>query len=350
MGETETRSRKWGLATGSVTDGLRSENDLSPWSHEEIARARAICDAATGGPWGRDSTGLIHARPGEHGPIFCSEPDADFIAVARSLLPAALYQIEYLQRRESCLLGERDELRGRVGNLEAALAAEADRDYKEIAEATIAAQAKRIVALVEEARSLNATITGQAQEIGRLRGTDPGIEIAPGVRLVWQRGNVGVLTFEPGAVVPEESHELAEAGVVIGGTVVIDGARWDVSLDRWCVPAGRAHTMTAGPEGAIVGVRWIGEGGGSLAPAPAPAPPPFAAYMPVDGLSTEALADGLRALASSALRRAEASGRVKGIKITVITEGLADATTGTFSVVRDLAGGPAALVERGWIR
>lgn len=215
------------------------------------------------------------------------------------------------------VVAQRDAAVARIAELERHMA-ETDRDYKEIAEdgavlhATIAGQAKRIA-------ELELTIAAQAQEIGRLRATDPGIEIAPGVRLVWQRGDVGVLTFEPGAVVPEESHELAEAGVVIGGS--LDVAPYCVGepgdpLVAWRVPAGSAHTMTAGSEGAVVGLRWLGT------PATAPAdPPPLAAYMPVNGLSTEALADGLRALSSSALCRAEASGdRVKGIKVTLIME------------------------------
>lgn len=241
----------------------------------------------------------------------------------------------------------------RIADLEAAVAAAERESDAERAVRREIVKEKRERRIAYEARiaDLEATIAAQAQEIGRLRATDAGTEIAPGVRLVWQRGDVGVLTFEPGATVPEESHERDEAGVVFDGTVVIRGSgdggwEWHIPAygGDWHITASRAHTMTAGPEGAVVGVRWVG------AASAAPRPAPLMSYMPVDGLSAEAMVDGLRGMALGALRSLKDSGRsAVGVKLIVIEEGFADAITGTLSVVRDLAGRPAALSVRGRI-
>lgn len=187
-------------------------------------------------------------------------------------------------------------------------------------------ESKRQQRLFYDARiaELEAAVAAQAQEIGRLRATDAGAEIAPGVRLVWQRGDVGVLTFEPGATVPEESHERDEVGVVIGGGVAVCPALG--SPRSWFVPAREPHTMTAGPEGAIVGVRWVSAKPDHDVDREARltrterAANPLMSYMPIDGLSTEAMVDGLRGMAMRALRSLKGSGRrAVGLKL-IITE------------------------------
>jgi hypothetical protein len=94
------------------------------WSAEDHARARALCDAATPGEWTatfgeavliKDQDGNSIAtinwltktgrRPGDEG-----ESNAKLIAAARTLLPAALAEIERLQKRCADLEAALDEI------------------------------------------------------------------------------------------------------------------------------------------------------------------------------------------------------------------------------------------------
>lgn len=270
---TETRSRKWGMSTGSITEGIRAEDDLSSWSPEEIGRARALCDAATRGPWAQPLAEepralTTEAEPGtsllaldnDRMAIFDGTVDASFVVAARSLLPAALLQIEELHRRiNNAETREREGVR-----------------YTEIAEIVSWLRREADFCLPASAGALRAAAdriehgTMEIEGPCRPRRIDydewMGYKfIAPGVRLVWQRGDVGVLTFEPGALVPEEVHERDEAGVVIDGAITIQPmmamglhALPDGYVSWWRIDAGERHTMTAGPDGAVVGVRWVG--------------------------------------------------------------------------------------------
>ncbi len=70
----------------------------------DVAKMRALCDAATSGPWTYENDGTIggilvrpsHGRPHRHD----SAEDAAFIAAARTAVPELLDEIERLQSTE----------------------------------------------------------------------------------------------------------------------------------------------------------------------------------------------------------------------------------------------------------
>jgi hypothetical protein len=69
------------------------------WTPERIAADRALCDAATVGPWGKHGSTVVNpAGDAELGNWFiCGPrwmPDRDFIIAARTELPATLDEIE----------------------------------------------------------------------------------------------------------------------------------------------------------------------------------------------------------------------------------------------------------------
>lgn len=67
----------------------------------EIARARALCEAATRGPWIQDPSDTSYVRLGPEGwttvaSVNLNHHDAAFIAAARSLVPDLLDENERL--------------------------------------------------------------------------------------------------------------------------------------------------------------------------------------------------------------------------------------------------------------
>jgi quercetin dioxygenase-like cupin family protein len=70
-----------------------------------------------------------------------------------------------------------------------------------------------------------------------------------------ERITFAVVELAPGAVVPEHRHEAEQVGMVIEGTVTftIEDETRDLGPGgTWRIPSRAAHTVVAGPAGAIV--------------------------------------------------------------------------------------------------
>jgi len=70
-----------------------------------------------------------------------------------------------------------------------------------------------------------------------------------------ERITFAVVELAPGAVVPEHRHEAEQVGIVIEGTVTFtleDETRELGPGGMWRIPSNAAHTVTAGPAGAVV--------------------------------------------------------------------------------------------------
>ena len=74
-------------------------------------------------------------------------------------------------------------------------------------------------------------------------------------RIQGERISFAVVELGPNAVVPEHTHEAEQLGMVIRGTVTftLDGEVREMGPGgTWRILSMRPHTVTAGPEGAIV--------------------------------------------------------------------------------------------------
>jgi quercetin dioxygenase-like cupin family protein len=70
-----------------------------------------------------------------------------------------------------------------------------------------------------------------------------------------ERITMAVVELAPGAVVPEHTHEQEQLGICITGrvTFTIDGETRELGPGgTWRITSMRPHTVTAGPEGAVV--------------------------------------------------------------------------------------------------
>jgi quercetin dioxygenase-like cupin family protein len=70
-----------------------------------------------------------------------------------------------------------------------------------------------------------------------------------------ERITLGIVELEPGAVVPEHSHENEQLGIVLAGSLTFrvgDETRELGPGGTWRIPANTPHDVTAGPEGAVV--------------------------------------------------------------------------------------------------
>ncbi len=70
-----------------------------------------------------------------------------------------------------------------------------------------------------------------------------------------ERLSVAVVELDPGAVLPEHSHEHEQLGVLIRGGMrfrVGDETRELGPGETWTIPSDTPHEATAGPEGAVV--------------------------------------------------------------------------------------------------
>lgn len=68
----------------------------------DIAKARAVCEAATPGPWQQHPDYPVTVDDGRNMAFDCdTEEDAAFIAAARTHLPAALDALEQSRAREA---------------------------------------------------------------------------------------------------------------------------------------------------------------------------------------------------------------------------------------------------------
>jgi quercetin dioxygenase-like cupin family protein len=70
-----------------------------------------------------------------------------------------------------------------------------------------------------------------------------------------ERITLGIVELEPGAVVPEHSHENEQLGMVLAGSVTFrvgDETRELGPGGTWCIPSNAPHEVTVGPEGAVV--------------------------------------------------------------------------------------------------
>ena len=70
-----------------------------------------------------------------------------------------------------------------------------------------------------------------------------------------ERITLGVVELEPGAVVPEHSHENEQLGMVLTGSVTFRVGNETRELGpggTWCIPSNAPHEVTVGPEGAVV--------------------------------------------------------------------------------------------------
>jgi unsaturated pyranuronate lyase len=70
-----------------------------------------------------------------------------------------------------------------------------------------------------------------------------------------QQLTLAVVEVEPGAVLPEHQHANEQFGMVITGSVVFrvgDETKTVGAGGIWRIPSGTRHTVTGGPEGAVV--------------------------------------------------------------------------------------------------
>jgi quercetin dioxygenase-like cupin family protein len=66
---------------------------------------------------------------------------------------------------------------------------------------------------------------------------------------------LNLIEFEPGATVPEHSHEHEQLGIVLRGmqALVVDGVAHELEpLQGYVLPGGVPHSAYCGPEGATV--------------------------------------------------------------------------------------------------
>lgn len=67
--------------------------------------------------------------------------------------------------------------------------------------------------------------------------------------------SVGVVELEPSGLVPEHQHAHEQAGLVLEGSVRMTVGEESAELGpggTYTIPSGTPHTLTAGPEGAVV--------------------------------------------------------------------------------------------------
>jgi quercetin dioxygenase-like cupin family protein len=70
-----------------------------------------------------------------------------------------------------------------------------------------------------------------------------------------ERITFAVVELDPGADVPEHSHEHEQLGIVLSGSVSfrIDAETRELRPGgTWCISSGTPHAVVAGPEGAVV--------------------------------------------------------------------------------------------------
>src|SRR5262249_20946143 len=70
-----------------------------------------------------------------------------------------------------------------------------------------------------------------------------------------ERLTLAVVELAPNAVVPEHQHDNEQLGLVIQGTVTftIDGETRELGPGgTWSIPSNAPHTVSAGPDGAVV--------------------------------------------------------------------------------------------------
>jgi hypothetical protein len=86
------------MTSPDLTTGCAAE----AMSEEEIAAARALCDAATPGPWDTDTAPFIVTNRDYDVANAESPVDATFIAVARTLVPRLLVEVARLKSDLRC--------------------------------------------------------------------------------------------------------------------------------------------------------------------------------------------------------------------------------------------------------
>lgn len=80
----------------------------------------------------------------------------------------------------------------------------------------------------------------------------PGIVVRP---IHGERITLSVVELDPGVPLPEHRHDNEQVGMVVSGSLEfhIGDEVMDVSAgSAWCIPSGVPHTVTTGPEGAVL--------------------------------------------------------------------------------------------------
>ena len=70
-----------------------------------------------------------------------------------------------------------------------------------------------------------------------------------------ERITLAIVEVEPGADLPEHSHDNEQLGIVLRGSLTLrvgDEERTLEPGDTWCIPSGTPHSGAGGPEGAEV--------------------------------------------------------------------------------------------------
>ena len=70
-----------------------------------------------------------------------------------------------------------------------------------------------------------------------------------------ERITFSVIELDPGAVVPEHSHEQEQLGMCLSGSLVFRVGDEERDLEAggiWCIPGNVPHEVHVGPEGAVV--------------------------------------------------------------------------------------------------